>query len=78
MSYPNEQGSFYHVSGIRFTFDSSILSSVKLDEHENFVSVEGTRRVLDVEILNSNGTYEKLNPEKKYTIASHNYLLLDK
>ena len=78
MSYPDEQGSFYHVSGIRFTFDSSIPSSVKLDEHENFVSVEGTRRVLDVEILNSNGTYEKLNPEKKYTIASHNYLLLDK
>lgn len=78
MSYPNEQGSFYHVSGIRFTFDSSIPSPVKLDEHENFVSVEGTRRVLDVEILNSSGTYEKLNPEKIYTIASHNYLLLDK
>ena len=65
MHFPNEYGSFYHVSGIRFCIDSSIPSYVKLDEHENFVSVEGTRRVLDVEILNSNGTYEKLNPEKK-------------
>jgi 2',3'-cyclic-nucleotide 2'-phosphodiesterase (5'-nucleotidase family) len=62
---------------MKFTFDSTIPSSVKLDEHENFVSIEGSRRVLDVEVLNDEGVHEKLNPEKKYTIASHNYLLLD-
>ena len=77
MYYPKEYGSFQHISGMRFTFDSSIPSSVKLDEHENFVSIEGKRRVLEVEILNDEGIYEKLIPEKKYTISSHNYLLLD-
>ncbi len=77
MYYPKEYGSFQHISGMKFTFDSTIPSSVKLDEHENFVSIEGSRRVLDVEVLNDEGVYEKLNPEKKYTIASHNYLLLD-
>ena len=77
MYYPKEYGSFQHISGMRFTFDSSIPSSVKLDEHENFVAIEGKRRVLEVEILNDEGIYEKLIPEKKYTISSHNYLLLD-
>ncbi len=77
-SYPNENGSFQHVSGIKFSFDSSIPSSVKFDEYENFISVEGSRRVFDVEVLNDSGVYEKLNPEKIYTIASHNYLLLEK
>lgn len=77
MHFPNEYGSFYHVSGIRFCIDSSIPSSVKLDEHENFVSIDGSRRVFDVEVLNDEGIYEKLDPEKNYTISSHNYLILD-
>ena len=77
MYYPKEYGSFQHISGMKFTFDSTIPSSVKLDEHENFVAIEGNRRVLEVEILNDEGIYEKLIPEKKYTISSHNYLLLD-
>lgn len=77
MYYPKEYGSFQHISGMKFTFDSTIPSSVKPDEHENFISIEGSRRVLDVEVLNDEGVYEKLDPEKNYTISSHNYLILD-
>ena len=79
MLFPNENGSFPHVSGLTFELDSSIESSVKLDENEVFACVDGDRRVSNVKVLNSkSGNYESLEAEKTYTIASHNYLLLDR
>ncbi len=77
-AYPDENGSFQHVSGLTYTLNSYIPSSVKFDENMAFVSVEGARRVSDVKVLNSKtGEYEALDVNKTYTLASHNYLLLD-
>ena len=79
MYYPAENGSFQHISGLTFELDSSVISSVELDENEFFVSVNGERRVSNAKVLNSaTGIYEELQADKKYTIASHNYLLLDR
>lgn len=79
MSYPNEDGSFQHVSGLTFELDSSVPSSVVLDTNEVFVEVSGKRRVSNVKVLNpASGNYEDLQVGQKYTIASHNYLLLDR
>ena len=76
--YPEENGSFQHVSGIKFDFDPQIKHSVMLDENQEFVSVEGARRVSDVEVLNrENGAYEPIVLDKKYTLASHSYLLME-
>ena len=78
MLYPEENGSFQHVSGITFTLDDSIPSSVVLDENGVFVSVTGDYRVRDVRVLDpETDTYKPLDPEGAYTLASHNYLLLD-
>ena len=70
MSYPGEHGSFIHVSGIEYTIDESIPSSVKLDETGVFLGVDGEYRVKDVMI---NG--EALDTAKTYTLASHDYFL---
>lgn len=70
-----ENGGFMQVSGMKFTIDTSIPSSVILDELENFVSVEGERRVKDVLILNEENEYVPIELDKEYTLASHNYLL---
>lgn len=76
--YPEENGSFQHVSGIKFDFDPQIKHSVMLDENQEFVSVEGARRVSDVEVLNQEtGAYEPIVLDKKYTLASHSYLLME-
>ncbi len=76
--YPEENGSFQHVSGLTYTLNAYIPSSVKFDENMAFVSVEGERRVSDVKVLNSKtGKYEAIDVSKYYTLASHNYLLLD-
>ncbi|MBE6794259.1 MAG: bifunctional metallophosphatase/5'-nucleotidase [Ruminococcaceae bacterium] len=76
--YPEENGSFQHVSGLTYTLNAYIPSSVKYDENMAFESVEGQRRVSDVKVLNSeSGEYEAIDASKFYTLASHNYLLLD-
>lgn len=70
-----EDGGFQSVSGMKYTIDTSVESSVLTDENEMFLSVEGERRVKDVCIQNENGDYEPLDPEKTYTMAAHNYLI---
>lgn len=76
--YPEESGEFQHVSGLTYTLNSYIPSSVKFDENMAFVSVEGARRVSDVKVLNEKtGEYEAINATKHYTLASHTYLLVD-
>lgn len=76
MAYPGEMGGFLHVSGIKFALDSNIPTPVKLDENGFFLAMEGERRVSDVMIL-KDGKYIPLDPEAKYTVASHEYFLKD-
>ena len=58
------------VSGITYKVDTSINSSVIMDENGSFERIEGENRVYDVKI---NG--EKLLINKNYTISTINYLL---
>ena len=69
---PEENGGFMQVSGISYTVNTYIPSSVTTDENGNFTGVDGEYRVKDVLV---NG--EPLDPEKIYTVASHNYMLLN-
>lgn len=65
-----EDGSFLQVSGVTFRVDTSIPSPVVTDEGGTFIKIDGERRVYDIKI---NG--EEIDMEKKYTLASHNYML---
>ncbi len=69
-NYPEESGGFIHVSGLTYTVDSSVPSSVVLDEKRNFVSVGGEYRVRDIYVGE-----EPLDVTRTYTLASHNYWL---
>ncbi len=76
--YPEENGSFQHVSGITFDFDPQIEHSIKLNENQEFVSIDGARRVSNVKVLNKEtGEYAPIDPLGKYTLASHSYLLME-
>ncbi len=76
-SLPGESGGFLHVSGLKFTVDMNVDSTVVKDEKKMFVEVAGDRRVKDVEVLQEDGTYAPIDPNKTYTLACHNYLLKD-
>lgn len=67
---PDENGGFWQVSGLTFTVDMSVPSTVVVDDKGNFVEVSGERRVKDVKVGG-----EDLDPAKTYTLASHNYML---
>ena len=69
-NYPQESGGFLQVSGVTYTIDSTVLSSVKLDDKGNFLGVSGAYRVTDIQV---NG--EPLDLNRTYTLASHNYWL---
>ena len=74
--YPAESGGFLQVSGMKYTINSSIESSVKVDENGMFEKVDGAYRVTDVKIYNkSTKKYEALKLKKKYTVAGVNYTL---
>jgi len=70
-----ENGGFLQVSGLKLTVDTSLPSSVEVDENGLFVSVGQTRRVRDVYVLNEAGEYEPLDINGTYTLAAHNYMI---
>ena len=67
---PKASGGFPQVSGITYKVNKEIPSSVQINEKNQFVSIDGERRVSDVKI---NG--EDVDPEKTYTLAITQYLL---
>ena len=68
--YPIENGGFLQVSGLSYTIDPSIPSSVVFNERGQFVKVDGKYRVTEVIVGN-----EPLVLNKTYTLASHNYMI---
>ncbi len=70
-----ENGGFLQVSGLTYTIDTSVESTVETDEQGNFLSCGAVRRVKDVMVLGEDGGYTALVPDKVYTVASHNYLI---
>ena len=65
-----EAGNFQHVAGMTFDVDTTIPSPVVTDENNLFIKVDGKRRVNNVMVGG-----EPIDPDKIYTVASHNYLL---
>ena len=78
MYYPLEDGSFPHLSGLTFSLNTAIESSVVLDVNGNFEAVNGKYRVYNIQVYNNQtNEYELVDMNKTYTLASHSYLLLE-
>ncbi|MBQ8137239.1 MAG: 5'-nucleotidase C-terminal domain-containing protein, partial [Clostridia bacterium] len=69
---PGESGGFLQVSGITYEIHTYIPSSVTQDDNGMFTGVSGEYRVKNVKV---NG--EDLQLDRIYTLASHNYMLLN-
>lgn len=67
---PGESGGFLQASGISYTIDTTIKSTVVQDDKGSFIGVAGERRVKDVKV----GGVD-IDPGKIYTVASHNYMI---
>ena len=65
-----ENGGFLQVSGLTYTINSLIEPSIETNAEGEFVKVTGKYRVSDVKVGGKD-----LDPNKTYTLASHNYML---
>lgn len=76
---PAENGGFLHVSGLKYTIDTSIPSTVQKDEKGVWTGgPTGEYRVKDVQVLNNEtGEYEALDLTASYNLAGYNYTLRD-
>lgn len=73
-----EECSFPHVSGVTFSVNTELESSVVVDENEAFCGLDGPYRVYDIRVYNPDtDRYEPMELDKTYTIASNNYYLVD-
>ena len=73
-----EIGGFLHVSGAKYTIDTSIDSTVTMDDKGVFTGVAGDYRVKDVQIYDrETDTYKPLDPTATYNLAGYNYTLRD-
>jgi len=72
-----ENGGFLHVSGLRYTVDLSIPSTVQRDENDIWTGgPTGAYRVTEVELLDrESGEYRPLDLNGRYRLAGYNYTL---
>lgn len=74
-----EVGGFLHVSGLKYTIDTTIESTVQQDEKGTWLGGPTDEyRVKDVMVLNNQtNEWEPLDPNAKYNLAGYNYTLRD-
>ena len=70
-----EFGGFIQVSGLKYTIDTSVESSVTFDSNNMFAGfANDNRRVKDVYVL-ENGEYVPIDLNKKYSVGGISYML---
>ena len=78
---PGENGGFLQVSGLTYEIHTEVEPNVVLDDSKMWVGPvdpELPYRVQNVQIMDKeSGEYAPLDLEKTYTLASHNYMLLN-
>lgn len=84
---PLENGDFMHVSGLRYTVDTRVPTSVLWNENRMFDGVGKTRRIVKTEIFvpaegeqgklpyEQKGTWQAVDPEATYTIGGQSYII---
>ncbi len=78
---PTENGGFLQVAGMKYEIHTYVEPNCVVGSDKMWagpVDANGEYRVKNVQILNKEtGKYEPLDLTKKYTLASHNYMLKD-
>ena len=74
-----ESGGFLHVSGMKFSINPAIPSTVQVGSNDVWAGAPtGAYRVSDVQVINKpTGLYEPLDLTASYNLAGYNYTLRD-
>ena len=69
---PDEDGGFIQVSGLTYEIHMDVKSPCRKDESGMFTGISGERRVQNVKVGGAD-----IDPKKTYTLAGHDYMLLN-
>ena len=84
---PRENGDVMHVSGLRYTINPHVPTSVIWDDNRMFNGVGKTRRIAKMEVFmlaggesdklpyEQRGTWQQVNPNAVYTIGGQSYII---
>lgn len=75
--YPTMSGGFLQCSGMRYKFDPNNKPVIEIAPATFELKVNGTRRVVICEVMDADGNYSPIDPEKMYKVASTTYVLQD-
>jgi len=76
--YPEESGDFHICSGLRYTINPSIPSSVQFDSTGLFIGVGDTRRIVSMDVYDDHShTWSPIQPLATYTVGGLDYGLLN-
>ena len=76
---PAAFGGFLQASGLRYTIDTTVPSTLAYDNATSTIAVSGERRIKSVQVertdANGNITWEDIDPSRTYTVTATDYVL---
>lgn len=76
---PAAFGGFLQASGLRYTIDTTVPSTLQYDNATSTITVSGERRIKNVQVertdANGNITWEDIDPARTYTVTATDYVL---
>lgn len=77
--WPEENGDFHIFSGLRYTIDASVPSSVRFGDDNFFCGIGDTRRIVLMEVQSSDGAgWQPIDPQAVYTVGGLDYTLVNR
>jgi len=69
------EGTFLQVSGLKLQIDTTQHPTVAYDPTDSTVTITGTRRVFDIQVLQSDSTYAPIDPNEEYLLVATDYVV---
>ncbi len=69
------EGTFLQVSGLKMQIDTTQHPTIAYDPTDSTVTITGTRRVFDIQVLQSDSTYAPIDPDEYYLLVATDYVV---
>jgi len=69
------EGTFLQVSGLKMQIDTTQHPTIDYDPTDSTVTISGTRRVFDIQVLQADSSYQPINPKDEYLLIATDYVV---
>jgi len=69
------EGTFLQVSGLKMQIDTTQHPTIAYDPTDSTVTITGTRRVFDIQVLQADSSYQPIDSMEKYLLVATDYVV---